>query len=109
MNQDLSTRQDWPVKKGHCQLAIRLEENSKRISSNLSSPFGPRTWMLTWLDYICVAEGYLISLQDRSLCTDPPSPQEKSDLFRRRGAVHKLQDRRLLLKYRSYHRNIQKQ
>ena len=36
--QDLSTRHDWPVKKGIVDLPIRMKGNSKRISGNSSSP-----------------------------------------------------------------------
>ena len=38
MYQDLSTRHDWPVKKGIVDLPIRMKGNSKRISGNSSSP-----------------------------------------------------------------------
>ena len=66
--------QDWPVIKGHCQLAIRLEENLKCIIIICRVRLGPN-----------VADSYLISLQDRSLYTDPPSPQEKLDILQGEG------------------------
>ena len=40
VNQDLSTRHDWSVKKAIVDLPIRVKENSKRASGNLLSPLG---------------------------------------------------------------------
>ena len=40
MDQDLSTRHDWPVKKAIVDLPIRLKGNLKPISGNSLGPMG---------------------------------------------------------------------
>ena len=42
MQQDLSTRRDWPVKKVIVNLPIRLKGNSYRTSGNFLSLFGAK-------------------------------------------------------------------
>ena len=41
--QDLSMRRDWPVKKAFVDLPIRMKGNSKPISGNSLSLWGPGT------------------------------------------------------------------
>ena len=64
MYQDLSTRHDWPVKKGIVHLPIRMKGNSKHISGNSSSPLAAQNKdlgaaalqkLLTGLNYACYA------------------------------------------------------
>ena len=46
MNQDLSTRRDWPVKKAIVDLPIRMKRNSKCISGKSLNPLGAKNTVI---------------------------------------------------------------